>query len=178
MPLYPRLGQSSHSNTRSKAMFGKLLALMMLTVLLSIQFVMADEEAENQLNTEFAVLNEENLTDYVSTMSQRYYEQVDLLRSYYQLYQQKYDPRGFNVWHLKGFSPKHEALNTENQHVAVMNEEFLAERPERALTTIFAELKEVSINLLLAFRENDPAAFHAANAMVKDHNQQLTVILK
>lgn len=150
----------------------------MVSLLVSIHSVHADEENMESFASEFEVLTQNNLPQYVSQMSQRYYNQVELLGKYFELYQQRNDPRGFNVWHLRGFSPNFSMLNTENQLVAVANQKFLEERPEKALTTIFAELKEVSVNLMLAFRDNDPQAFKTANAMVKEHSAQIAILLE
>lgn len=150
----------------------------MLSLLVSIPSVHAEEKKAASFASEFEALTEDNLPQYVSQMSQRYYNQVELLGKYFDLYQQRNDPRGFNVWHLRGFSPNFSMLDAENQLVAVANQKFLAERPEKALTTIFAELKDVSVNLMLAFRDNDPQAFKAANAMVKDHSAQIAALLK
>jgi len=150
----------------------------MLSLLVSIHSVQADEKKAASFASEFEALTEDNLPQYVSQMSQRYYNQVELLKKYFDLYQQRNDPRGFNVWHLRGFSPNFSMLDAENQLVAGANEEFLSERPEKALTTIFAELKDVSVNLMLAFRDNDPQAFKAANAKVEDHSAQIAALLK
>lgn len=162
----------------SRYSFSQLLWVFLLFLLLTIQSVQANEENAESFASEFAVLTEDNLPQYVSQMSQRYYTQVELLGNYFQLYQQKNDPRGFNVWHLRGFSPNFSMLDAENQLVAVANEKFLAQRPEKTLTTIFAELKEVSVNLMVAFRDNDPQAFKAADAQVKEHKEQLAAFLK
>lgn len=162
----------------SRDAFGQLLGWLMISWLVSIQSVHADEKKTAAFASEFEVLTEENLPHYVSQMSQRYYDQVKLLGKYFKLYQQKNDPRGFNVWHLRGFSPNFSMLDAENHLVAVANEKFLAERPEKELTTIFAELKEVSVNLMVAFRDNDPQAFKTAKAMVNDHSAQIAILLK
>lgn len=162
----------------SRQSFRQLLWLFMFSLLLTIQSVQANEENTESFSSEFAVLTEDNLPQYVSRMSQRYYAQVELLNNYFQLYQQKNDPRGFNVWHLRGFTPNFSALNAENQLVAAANDKFLAERPEKALTTIFAELREISVNLMVAFRDNDPQAFKLANAKVKEHKEQIATLLK
>jgi hypothetical protein len=156
----------------------QLLGLLMLSLLVSIHSVQADEKKAASFASEFEALTEDNLPQYVSQMSQRYYNQVELLKKYFDLYQQRNDPRGFNVWHLRGFSPSFSLLDAENQLVAASNQKFLAERPEKALTTIFAELKEVSVNLMLSFRDNDPQAYKAANAMVKDHSAQIAILLE
>ena len=156
----------------------QLMGLSFFCLMLSVPLAQANEESTESFVTEFAQLNEANLPQYVSKLSHRYYEQVALLGKYFQLYQQKRDPRGFNVWHLRGFTPSFNALNDESQQVAEANEKFLADRPEQALTAIFAELRDVSVNLMLAFRENDPQAFKAANAMVKEHGDQIAAILK
>jgi len=156
----------------------QLLWLLALSLLVSMQTVKANEENTESFAAKFEVLTERNLSQYVSQMSQRYYNQVELLGKYFKLYQQKNDPRGFNVWHLRGFSPNFSMLDAENQLVAIANETFLAERPEKALTTIFGELKDVSVNLILAFRDNDPKAFKAANAQVKSHSEQVAALLK
>ncbi|AUZ85034.1 hypothetical protein [Methylophaga nitratireducenticrescens] len=155
-----------------------LVWLCLLGLFMSISSVEANDENTQAFTAEFAVLDKNNLPQYVSRMSQRYYAQVDLLNNYFQLFQQKKDPRGFNVWHLRGFLPNFSLLDAENQHVAESNENFLAERPEKELTLIFTELKEVSVNLMVSFRENDPEAYKAASTQVKSHIKQLTEILK
>jgi|TARA_R100000654_G_scaffold59132_2_gene85870 hypothetical protein len=162
----------------SRNAFSQLIRLLMLSLLVSIPSVNAEEKKAASFASEFEALTENNLPQYVSQMSHRYYSQVELLGKYFDLYQQRNDPRGFNVWHLRGFSPNFSMLDAENQLVASANEEFLAERPEKALTTIFAELKDVSVNLMLAFRDNDPQAFKAANAKVEDHSAQIAALLK
>lgn len=162
----------------SRQSVSKLVWLFLFSFLLSVQSVTAADVNTGSYVTEFAVLTEDNLPQYVSRMSQRYYEQVESLGNYFQLYQQKRDPRGFNVWYLRGFTPGFNTLNDENQQIAIANEEFLVERPEKTLTIIFAELKEVSVNLMVAFRDNDPQAFNAANAQVKSHSEQIAVLLK
>lgn len=162
----------------SRQAINQLVGLFIFCLLLSVPLAQASEESKESFVTEFAELNEANLPQYVSKLSHRYHEQVELLGKYFHLYQQKRDPRGFNVWHLRGFTPSFDALNDENQQIAKANENFLADRPEQALSTIFAELRDVSVNLMLAFRENDPQAFNAANAMVREHGDQLAAILK
>ncbi|WP_417550407.1 hypothetical protein [Methylophaga sp.] len=161
----------------SKQSFRSLLWLL-VAMLVPLPSVQANEENEESFVTEFSMLTEDNLPQYVSRISHRYYEQVEMLGRYFQLYQQKRDPRGFNVWHLRGFSPKFNALNDENQLIAKANEAFLSDRPETALTTIFAELRDVSVNLMVAFRDNDPEAFKLANAKVKEHNEQIATLLR
>lgn len=151
---------------------------LLLAVLFSTQSAMANEDVATQFSTEFRVLNEDNLGNYVATVSQQYYRQLELLRHYFQFYQQKHDPRGFNVWHLKGFLPEFEAFNTAQQRVAADNQHFLAGHTAKALATMFAELREISVNLLLALREGDPAAYHAARTMIKEHGEKLATILK
>lgn len=162
----------------SKQSFNPLLWWFLFAMLVPLPSVQANEETAESFVTEFTVLNEDNLAEYVSRMAQRYYEQVEILGKYFQLYQQKRDPRGFNVWHLRGFSPNFNALNDENQLIAKANEAFLAERPEKVLTTTFAELRDVSVNLMVAFRDNDPEAFKLANAKVKEHNEQIATLLR
>lgn len=162
----------------SRYSFGQILWLFLVLLLVSVHSVHAGEENTESLASEFEVLTENNLSQYVSQMSQRYYDQVELLGKYFKLYQQKNDPRGFNVWHLRGFTPNFSALNAENQLIAAANEKFLTDQPEKALTTIFAELREVSVNLMLAFRDNDPQAFKVANAMVQKHSAQIAILLE
>ncbi|ODN67700.1 hypothetical protein A9E74_00530 [Methylophaga muralis] len=171
-------GNSFLLSLTSRQAINQLLGLFIFCLMLSIPVAQANEENTESFVTEFAELNEANLPTYVSKLSHRYYEQVELLGKYFQLYQQKRDPRGFNVWHLRGFTPSFDALNDESQQVAKTNEKFLANRPEQALSTIVAELRDVSVNLMLAFRENDPQAFKAANAMVKEHGDQIAALLK
>ncbi|MDO8827065.1 hypothetical protein [Methylophaga sp.] len=162
----------------SSQSFNQILRLFLLSLIVSTHSVQANDENTESFVTEFKGLTEDNLPEYVSRMSQHYYEQVESLGNYFQLYQQKRDPRGFNVWHLRGFSPSFNALNDQSQQVATANEKFLAERPEQALSTIFAELKEVSVNLMVSFRENDPEAFKLANTKVKEHGEQIATLLK
>lgn len=162
----------------SKQSFNPLLWWFMFAMLVPLPSVQANEETAESFVTKFTVLNEDNLAEYVSKMTQRYYEQVEILGKYFQLYQQKRDPRGFNVWHLRGFSPNFNALNDENQLITKANEAFLAERPEKVLTTTFAELRDVSVNLMVAFRDNDPEAFKLANAKVKEHKEQIATLLR
>lgn len=162
----------------SKQSFNPLLWWFLFAMLVPLPSVQANEKTAESFVTKFTVLNEDNLAEYVSKMAQRYYEQVEILGKYFQLYQQKRDPRGFNVWHLRGFSPNFNALNDENQLIAEANEAFLAERPEKALTIIFAELRDVSVNLMVAFRDNDPEAFKLANAKVIEHNEQIATLLR
>lgn len=162
----------------SSQSFNQILRLFLLSLIVSTHSVQANEENTESFVTDFKVLTEDNLPEYVSRMSQHYYEQVESLGSYFQLYQQKRDPRGFNVWHLRGFSPTFNTLNDESQQVAKANEEFLTGRPEQALSTIFAELKEVSVHLMLSFRENDPEAFKLADAKVKEHGEQIATLLR
>lgn len=162
----------------SKQSFNPLLWWFLFAMLVPLPSVQANEETVESFVTKFTVLKEDNLAEYVSRMAQRYYEQVEILGKYFQLYQQKRDPRGFNVWHLRGFSPNFNALNDENQLITKANETFLAERPEKVLTTTFAELRDVSVNLMVAFRDNDPEAFKLANAKVKEHNEQIATLLR
>lgn len=162
----------------SRQSFSHLLWVFLLSLLLTLQSVQANEENTESFSSEFAVLTEDNLPQYVSSMSQRYYAQVELLSNYFHLYQQKNDPRGFNVWHLRGFTPSFNTLNDQNQQIAIANEEFLAERPEKTLSIFFAELKKVSVNLMVAFRDNDPQAFNVANTQVKSHSEQIGLLLK
>lgn len=163
---------------KSAKVLYKLLIPLLLTVLFSTQLAVANEDTAAQFSTEFRVLNEDNLGNYVATVSQQYYRQLELLRHYFQLYRQKHDPRGFNIWHLKGFLPEFETFNRAQQHVAADNQYFLTGHTAKTLATMFAELREVSVNLLLALREGDPAAYHAASVMVKEHGEQLTTILR
>tara|TARA_R100000388_G_C7235642_1_gene157649 strand:+ start:1058 stop:1672 length:615 start_codon:yes stop_codon:yes gene_type:complete len=160
----------------SRVTFIQILSLFSMLILMPS--VKANEENTESFVAEFEILTEDNLSQYVSQMSQRYYEQVELLNKYFQLYQQKNDPRGFNVWHLRGFTPNFSAINAENQLIAAANDKFLAERPEKALTTIFAELRDISVNLMVAFRDNDPQAFKLAKAKVKEHKEQIATLLK
>lgn len=154
-----------------------LLSISIMALLVPLTPAQADENRSESFTSRFEVLTETNLGEYVSGISQRYYEQVALLRQYFQLYQQRRDPRGFNVWHLRGFTPAFSQLNAQHQLIAANNESFLADRPEQALTSIFAELKDVSVNLMVAFRDNDPEAFKTANTTVKNHNEQINSLL-
>lgn len=168
----------STNTFQARNLFRQILCLLLLFSLVSLSTAQAEVEPSDAFAAEFSVLTEDNLPHYVSRMAQRYYEQVELLGKYFQLYQQRRDPRGFNVWHLKGFSPNFNTLNAQIQQVAMLNEAFLAERPEKALSSIFAGLKDVSVNLMVAFRDNDPQAFKLAKTQVQSHSAQLESLLK
>lgn len=177
MTLHPAFSSHFYFSKPAKTLYMLVIPLL-LVFFFSTQSAIANEETTTQLSTEFSVLNESNLSNYVAAVSQQYYRQAELLHHNFQFYQQKRDPRGFNVWHLKGFSPEYQAFNTALQDVATNNQKFLAGRSAEALTTIFAELRGVSINLLIALRESNLTAYHEAKAVIKEHEAQLATILR
>lgn len=133
--------------------------------------------AAEQQPTDLTKIDNANLPQFVSQLSGDYYQQLESLVTYYQLYQQKRDPRGFNVWHLRGFTPALKAQQTYYQgllETATPETRTTAEQ----LVTIFNALDTISTQLMISFRENDPAAYQQAKTLIKDNNALLADKLK
>lgn len=119
----------------------------------------------------------DNLPQFVSQLSNDYYQQLESLVTYYQLYQQKRDPRGFNVWHLRGFSPAFKEQQTYYQNLLATASAETQPTAEK-LVAIFNALDTISTQLMISFRENDPVAYQQAQALVSDNNALLAAQLK
>lgn len=118
---------------------------------------------------ELQQLTADNLPQFVSQISADYYHQLQSLVDYYQLYQQKRDPRGFNVWHLRGFRP---AFTTQNNYYQQLtnNAEALKGQPAAELPAAFDAVGKIATQLMVSFRENDPAAYQQAEDLMAENN--------
>ncbi len=151
--------------------FGQLLAIAGLALMGS------SLQASDQQQSDLHQINTDNLPQFVSQISSDYYQQLTSLIKYYELYQQKRDPRGFNVWHLRGFSPALTARQTYYQQLqATASAETRATVDE--LVNVFNELDTISTQLMVSFRENDPAAYQQAKTLITDNNVLLANQLK
>ncbi|HET8808549.1 MAG TPA: hypothetical protein VFM76_09225 [Methylophaga sp.] len=151
--------------------FGQLLALTVLAL------TGPSLQACEQQTTDLQQINTANLPQFVSQISADYYQQLESLLKYYELYQQKRDPRGFNVWHLRGFSPalaKQQAYYQQLQATASAESQPTVEK----LITVFNELDTISTQLMVSFRENNPAAYQQAKTLITDNNAFLATQLK
>lgn len=157
-----------------------LIVLMAITV--NALFLSNISYAEQQSNTTnlatIGTLNDENLSTYVSIVSEDFYQQQQLMKDYFKLYQQKKDPRGFNVWHLRGYLPQFRELNQAHQEFAMENAAFLADQLENSLVESIAALEPISSRLMVAMRENDPATYHAAFELNTQHSDLIAEALK
>lgn len=151
--------------------FGQLLALVGLAL------VGSSLHASEQQTADLQQINAENLPQFVSQISSDYYQQLDTLLKYYELYQQKRDPRGFNVWHLRGFSPAITARQTDYQQLQATASAEIQATVDK-LVTVFNELDTISTQLMVSFRENDPAAYQQAKTLITDNNALLANQLK
>lgn len=142
----------------------------------SLSYAEQKTDAATQLET-IGTLNEDNLSNYVTIVSEDFYQQQQLMADYFKLYQQKKDPRGFNVWHLRGYLPQFRALNEAHQDYAKENAGFLADQPENTLVESIAALEAISTRLMIAMRENDPATYHAAFELNTQHSDLIAEAL-
>lgn len=133
--------------------------------------------AAEQQPADITDIHTDNLPQFVSQFGGDYYQQLESLVTYYQLYQQKRDPRGFNVWHLRGFTPVLKAQQTYYQDLLETATPETQTTTEQ-LVTIFNALDTISTQLMISFRENDPAAYQQAQALINDNNALLAEKLK
>lgn len=157
-----------------------LIAIITITVaalfLSSLSHAEQRTDAITQLET-IGTLNEDNLANYVTIVSEDFYQQQQLLAEYFKVYQQKKDPRGFNVWHLRGYLPQFRELNQAHQEFAMENATFLAGQSEYSLLESIAALEAISTRLMIAMRENDPETYHAAFELNTQHSDLIAEAL-
>ncbi|MEX1201502.1 MAG: hypothetical protein WEB02_11995 [Methylophaga sp.] len=142
--------------------FWQLLA--MASMVLMSQTLQADQPA-----SDLKQVTADNLPAFVSQLSNDYYQQLESLVNYYQLYQQKRDPRGFNVWHLRGFSPtfsEHQNYYRELQDSAASE----TQQTVASLVGVFNDLGTISTQLMVSFRDSDPAAYQQAKTLTRENN--------
>ncbi|MDT8311553.1 MAG: hypothetical protein RQ732_08925 [Methylophaga sp.] len=142
--------------------------LMMTSMVLMSQSLQAEQPA-----SDLKQVTADNLPAFVNQLSNDYYQQLESLVNYYQLYQQKRDPRGFNVWHLRGFSP---AFTERQSYYLELQDNAATETQQTvaSLVEVFNDLDAISTQLMVSFRENDPAAYQQAKTLVNDNNAFLT----
>lgn len=147
----------------------------LLSLLVLLFFSQTLSAADNKAS-DLQQITADNESQLVSQIGSDYYQQLESLVNFYQLYQQKRDPRGFNVWHLRGFSP---AFNERQAYY----QELLATAAPESLTTaekivaIFDALETISTQLMISFRENDPAAYQQAKTLIAENNDAMAKLL-
>lgn len=152
--------------------FWSLLAVTSL-VLMS-QSLQAGEPPADDLQP----INTDNLPQFVSQISDDYYQQLESLLNFYQLYQQKRDPRGFNVWHLRGFSP---VFSERQQYYQVLQDSAASEETQPTVTSLvagFNHLGTIATKLMVAFRDSNPDAYQQAKALISENNALFSQQLK
>ena len=151
--------------------FWSLLAVTSL-VLMSQSLQAGEPPAD-----EFQQINTDNLPQFVSQISDDYYQQLESLLNFYQLYQQKRDPRGFNVWHLRGFSP---AFSERQQYYQALQDSAASETQPTvtSLVDAFNHLGTIATQLMVAFRDSNPDAYQQAKALISENNALFAQQLK
>ncbi len=150
--------------------FWQLLA--MTSMVLMSQTLQAE-----QPTSDLKQVTADNLPVFVSQLSHDYYQQLESLVNYYQLYQQKRDPRGFNVWHLRGFSP---AFSAQQSYYQGLQDSAASETQQTvaSLVGIFNDLDTISTQLMVSFRDSDADAYQQAKTLASDNNAYLAKQLK
>lgn len=122
-------------------------------------------------------INTDNLSQLVSQVGSDYYQQLDSLVKYYQLYQQKRDPRGFNVWHLRGFSP---SFNERQSYYQDLLSTASADAHPIADNTIaiYSAVGTIAKQLMIAFRDSNPESYQQAVALIDENNNLMATHLK
>lgn len=147
--------------------------LAVTSLLLMSQSLHAGEQQADDLQKVTA----DNQPEFVSQISSDYYQQLESLLHFYQLYQQKRDPRGFNVWHLRGFTPTYQQRQQYYQDL-VASAEPESKPHTNSMLVVFNSLETISTQLMVSFRDNNPAAYHQAKTLVSENNALLTEQLK
>lgn len=150
--------------------FGQMLAFTSM-VLMSQSLHTAEQSRDLQNVTT------DNLPAFVSQLSEDYYQQLTSLIDFYQLYQQKRDPRGFNVWHLRGFSPAFGERQAYYDHL-LNSADPDSQAAVANLVNVFNDLGSIATQLMVSFRDNDPAAYQQAKLLIRDNNVLLAQQLK
>lgn len=142
--------------------FWQLLA--MTCMVLMSQTLQADQPA-----SDLKQVTADNLPAFVSQLSKDYYQQLESLINYYQLYQQKRDPRGFNVWHLRGFSP---VFSEQQSYYQELQDRAASETQQTvaSLVDVFNDLGAISTQLMVSFRDSDLTAYQQAKTLTCENN--------
>lgn len=120
-------------------------------------------------------ITESNMAELTSQVADDYYNQLESLVTFYKLYQQKRDPRGFNVWHLRGFTPNYSAQSSYYQTL-------LASAPAeienaKAAIDAFNAVGTIASQLMIAFRDNNADAYANAVSLVETNNEVIASLL-
>jgi len=150
---------------RSFKVFLRFWQLLAITSMVLMSQTLQAEESDNELNQVTA----DNLPAFVNQLSNDYYQQLESLVNYYQLYQQKRDPRGFNVWHLRGFSP---AFNERFSYYQNLQDNAATETQQTvaSMVEVFNDLDTISTQLMVSFRDSDQAAYQQAKTLTSENN--------
>lgn len=157
----------------SMKVFSRFWQLLAVTGLL----VVSQTSQATQQTDDLQEINTDNISQLVSQVGRDYYQQLDSLVKYYQLYQQKRDPRGFNVWHLRGFSP---SFNERQSYYQDLLSTASADAQLTADNTvaIYSAVGTIARQLMIAFRDSDPEAYQLAVALIDENNALMATQLK
>lgn len=151
--------------------YPRLFLFLLLSGLVFSLTLPAHAEVETTEITELDDLTDNTLDAYVLTLSRDFYNQQQILADFFRLYQAKRDPRGFNVWYVRGFMPDFTALKSIHQDYVDRNAALLHNHPEGNLIDSFAALEIIASRLMTAVRENDPVMFQMAQSLNQEHSE-------